>query len=146
MESDLIRSLSAEGVIVICAGGGGIPVQRDEHGQLSGVEAVIDKDLASAVIARDVSADVLLILTDVPGVFRDYGTAKESVIKLATAQEFRAMDFPAGSMGPKVTAACRFVEAMGTRAVIGTLDESQELLDGDSGTSVVLDAQDCPSS
>ncbi len=144
VESDMIRSLAAEGVIVICAGGGGIPVQRDAHGRLSGVEAVIDKDLASAVIARDVFADVLLILTDVPGVFRDFGTASESVIKLATSQEMRAMHFPAGSMEPKVLAACRFVEAMGTRAVIGKLDDSEALLDGDSGTSVVLDAQDCP--
>ena len=141
VESSMIHTLLNDGAIVICAGGGGIPVQRDAHDHLSGVEAVIDKDLASAVIARDVHAEVLLILTDVPGVYREYGSRSQQIIKLATAKELRAMSFSAGSMGPKVEAACRFVEAMGTRAVIGRLDEAQGLLDGTCGTTIVLDAQ-----
>jgi carbamate kinase len=143
VESAMIRSLAKEGVIVICAGGGGIPVRRDEHRQLVGVEAVIDKDLASAVIARDVNADVMLILTDVPGVLSDYGTASPQLMKRVTAEELRAMTFSAGSMAPKVEAACRFVETMGERAVIGRLDDAEGLLEGTHGTTVVLDAQHC---
>ena len=120
------------------------PVRRSVDGHLSGVEAVIDKDLATALIARDFLADVMLILTDVPGIFCDYGTPEQRVIRLATAKELRAMTFSAGSMGPKVEAACRFVEATGQRAVIGMLDDAQGLLAGTSGTTVVLDAQARP--
>ena len=141
IESPMIQRLVNDGVIVICAGGGGVPVRRGPDGRLIGVEGVIDKDLATAVIARDVNADVMLILTDVAGVYRDYGTPGQRVIRLATTKELRAMCFSAGSMGPKVQAACQFVESMGTRAVIGKLDDALGLLEGTSGTSVVLDDQ-----
>ena len=144
IESSTIQALANDGAIVICAGGGGIPVRRSVDGHLSGVEAVIDKDLATALMARDFLADVMLILTDVPGIFCDYGTPEQRVIRLATATELRAMTFSAGSMGPKVEAACRFVEATGQRAVIGMLDDAQGLLEGTSGTTVVLDAQARP--
>ncbi len=136
VESSMIRSLAKEGVIVICAGGGGVPVQRDVHDHLVGVEAVIDKDLASAVIASDVRADALLILTDVPGVLSDYGTPTEHLMTHTTTKELRTMSFNAGSMGPKVEAACRFVETTGARAVIGRLDDADGLLAGSSGTTV----------
>ncbi|HVA51939.1 MAG TPA: carbamate kinase [Acidimicrobiales bacterium] len=141
IESPMIQRLAGEGVIVVCAGGGGIPVLRGADGRLSGVEGVIDKDLATALIAHDLRADVMLLLTDVPGVYRDYGTSDQQVIRLATAKELRAMSFSAGSMGPKVEAACRFVESRGTRAAIGTLDDALGLLGGTSGTTVVRDAQ-----
>jgi carbamate kinase len=141
IESSMIQKLANGGAIVVCAGGGGIPVLEGPDGQLSGVEGVIDKDLATAVIARDLKADVMLILTDVPGVYRDFGLPTQEVIKLATTKDLRSMSFSDGSMGPKVEAACRFVESMGTRAVIGTLDDAQGLLEGISGTTVVLDDQ-----
>jgi carbamate kinase len=144
VESSMIQELADAGAIVICAGGGGIPVLRADDGRLSGVEGVIDKDLATAVIAHDLKADVMLILTDVPGVYRDYGTPNQQVIQFATAKELHAMSFSAGSMAPKVEAACRFVESMGSRAVIGQLDDGEGLLEGSSGTTVVLDAQSCP--
>jgi carbamate kinase len=145
VESAMIQRLVNDGAIVICAGGGGIPVVRDiDSGQLSGVEGVIDKDLATALVAHQLKADVMLILTDVPGVYRDYGTANQQLIHMATSEELRAMTFSDGSMGPKVEAACRFVESMGTRAVIGQLDDAESLLEGTSGTTVVLDAQTCP--
>jgi carbamate kinase len=144
VESPTVQALANEGVIVICAGGGGVPVRRTTDGHLRGVEAVIDKDLATAVIARDFGADVMLILTDVPGIFRDYGSPEQRVIRLAMAKELRLMTFSEGSMGPKVEAACRFVESTGQRAVIGMLDQAQGLLAGTSGTTVVLDAQARP--
>lgn len=132
-----VEVLVREGVIVVCAGGGGIPVTRTPDGSYEGIEAVIDKDLATAVIARDLHADVMLILTDVEGVMRDYATPRQQLITKATPRELRARDFAAGSMGPKVDAACRFVEKTGMRAVIGLLDESLGLLDGSSGTTVI---------
>jgi carbamate kinase len=145
VESSMIQKLANDGAIVICAGGGGIPVVRDvDDGRLSGVEGVIDKDLATALVAHHLKADVMLILTDVPGVYRDYGTPDQQLIRMATAEELRAMSFSDGSMGPKVEAACRFVESMGTRAVIGQLDDAEDLLEGTAGTTVVLDAQTCP--
>jgi carbamate kinase len=107
-------------------------------------EAVIDKDLATAVIARDFGADVMLILTDVPGIFRDYGSPEQRVIRLAMAKELRLMTFSEDSMGPKIEAPCRFVESTGQRAVIGMLDQAQGLLAGASGTTVVLDTQAHP--
>jgi carbamate kinase len=136
IESSVIKTLADDGAIIICAGGGGIPVSRSSDGRLGGVEAVIDKDLASAVIAQDLHADVLLILTDVPGIFIDFGTPAQCLVHLVTVEELRDMTFSAGSMGPKVEAACRFVTATGKRAVIGMLDEAQGLLDGTSGTTI----------
>jgi len=137
VEVATIKELVASGTIVVCAGGGGIPVARDAMGNLRGVEAVIDKDLATAVIARDVTADAMLILTDVAAVLADYGTVNEHPIRTATVSELRALSFPAGSMGPKVEAACRFVESTGGRSAIGSFDDSLELLHGTAGTTVV---------
>ncbi|MGA7834407.1 MAG: carbamate kinase [Acidimicrobiales bacterium] len=132
-----VETLAKSGALVICAGGGGIPVVRSPDGRLSGVEAVIDKDLATAVVAQELHADVMLILTDVPGVMADFGTPEQSVISRVSAKELRDMSFSPGSMGPKVEAACRFVEGTGHRAVIGLLDDPLGLLEGSSGTTVV---------
>jgi carbamate kinase len=137
VEIETIKELAASGTIVVCAGGGGIPVARGANGALRGVEAVIDKDLATAVIARGIDAHVMLLLTDVAAVLADYGTPSERPIRSATVNELRALNFPAGSMGPKVESACRFVEATGRRAAIGSFDDSLELLNGTAGTSVV---------
>jgi carbamate kinase len=136
VELDMIKALSAAGAIVICAGGGGIPVTRDESGALHGVEAVLDKDLTAALLARAVGADALLILTDVPAVISGYGTARARPIRRATVAELRAMSFPLGSMGPKVEAACRFTEDTGRTAAIGRLDDATALLAGTAGTVV----------
>jgi len=136
VELDQIELLASSGVIVICAGGGGIPVTRDEHGGLHGVEAVIDKDLTAALLATAVGADALLILTDVPAVISGYGTPRARQIHRAAAAELRAMTFPPGSMGPKVEAACRFALATGRNAVIGCLGDAAALLAGTAGTVV----------
>ena len=137
VELSTVESLASKGTIVVCAGGGGIPVARDKKGHLYGVEAVIDKDLAIALIARDVHADVLLLLTDVPAVFVDFGLATQHPLKTVTVAELRTMNFPPGSMGPKVEAACRFVKATGERAVIGTFDDAPALLNGTVGTTIL---------
>ena len=136
VEISIVKDLVVKGTIVVCAGGGGIPVTRDPRGQLEGVEAVIDKDLAAALIARDVEADVLLLLTDVRAVLANFGLSTEHPIDRATVAELRAMRFPAGSMGPKVEAACRYVAATGKRACIGTFDDAPGLLEGSVGTNV----------
>jgi carbamate kinase len=137
VELDTIRLLMRQGVIVVCAGGGGIPVVDDGSGMLRGVEAVVDKDLTAAVLARAVGADALLLLTDVDAVIDGYGTPRARPVRRATTTEMRARSFPRGSMGPKVEAACRFVEATGAVAAIGRLDHAAALLDGTAGTTVV---------
>ena len=137
VELDTIRLLMGHGVTVVCSGGGGIPVVDDGSGGLRGVEAVVDKDLAAAVLARAVGADALLLLTDVDAVIDGYGTPHAQPIRRSTATELRTRSFPAGSMGPKVEAACRFVEATGGIAAIGRLDHASALLDGTAGTTVV---------
>ena len=111
VETRLIRLLLESGAIVVCAGGGGVPVIRNEQGHLEGVEAVVDKDLTAAVLAEALDADILLVLTDVPHVERGYGTPDAEPIRRATPSTLRQEDFAAGSMGPKVTAVCRFVES-----------------------------------
>lgn len=133
-----IRLLIEKGVTVICAGGGGIPVVRvpGTSQRFSGVEAVIDKDLASALLAREVNADLLVMATDVDGVYLDWKTPRARRIEHATPGSLRKIDFAPGSMGPKVEAACRFVEATGKRAAIGALEDIQELVSGDAGTQV----------
>ncbi|WP_101783063.1 carbamate kinase [Nonomuraea indica] len=141
VETRLIRRLLREGVVVVCAGGGGIPVIRDEHGRLSGVEAVIDKDLTASVLAEALECDAFLVLTDVPRVMRGFGTPLQREIAHTTPHELRALDFPAGSMGPKVEAACRFVETTGDMAAIGRLDQSERILDGSAGTIVTPNAR-----
>jgi len=137
VELDTIRLLMGQGVTVVCAGGGGIPVVDDGSGRLRGVEAVVDKDLTAALLARAVGADALLLLTDVEAVIDGYGTPQAWPIRRATATELRARSFPGGSMGPKVEAACRFAEATGAIAAIGRLDQAGALLDGTAGTTVV---------
>lgn len=136
VELATIGALMAAGAIVICAGGGGIPVIRDNEGLLSGAEAVIDKDLTASLIATQLNADALLILTDVPDVEVGFGTANARPIGHTTPEALRAQAFPPGSMGPKVEAACRFVEATGKRAMIGSLEEAGDLVRGTRGTIV----------
>jgi carbamate kinase len=136
VELEMIKLLAGRGVIVVCAGGGGIPVVRDDAGALRGAEAVVDKDLTAALLARDLAADALIILTDVDAVQDGYGTPQARPIHRVTPAELRARPFPAGSMGPKVEAACRFVEATGGMAAIGRLDAAEALLDGKAGTIV----------
>lgn len=136
IETPLIRQLLDSGAIVVCAGGGGVPVIRNTSGKLEGIEAVVDKDATSATLANALDADTLLILTDVPNVFRHFGTPEEAPIALTTPSELRTVDLPAGSMGPKVAAACRFVEVTGGRAGIGRLEDSAKILAGTAGTLV----------
>ncbi|HVN61356.1 MAG TPA: carbamate kinase [Gaiellaceae bacterium] len=135
VELATIELLVGAGTIVVCAGGGGIPVVRDDGG-LRGVEAVIDKDLASALLATKLGARFLLLLTDVDAVVRGWGTPQAAKIGHTTPQELRSMHFEQGSMGPKVEAACRFVEATGGTAAIGALADARALVLGTAGTRV----------
>jgi carbamate kinase len=137
VELDAIEGLLREGSIVVCAGGGGIPVVR-EGDRLRGVEAVIDKDLTAALLAELLDADRLLILTDVPCVERGWGTPEAEPIRCAAPSELRRLEFAQGSMAPKIEAACRFAEATGREAVIGALTELAEVAAGRAGTSVVV--------
>jgi carbamate kinase len=134
-----IERLVDAGFLVVCAGGGGVPVVEDEDGRHRGVEAVIDKDLASCLVAIELGVDTLVLATDVDAVYDGYGGSESLAIAHATPAALRQRDFPAGSMGPKVEAACRFVERTGGTAAIGSLDEVQELLDGRAGTQVSAD-------
>jgi carbamate kinase len=139
VETEMIAQLAGPGTIVVCAGGGGIPVVRDESGALRGVEAVVDKDLTASLLGRVLAADALVILTDVDAVQDGYGTPQARPIRQTTPRELRARSFPAGSMRPKVEAACRFVEETGGMAAIGRLDEAEALLDGKAGTTITRD-------
>jgi carbamate kinase len=135
-----IRWLLERGAVVIAAGGGGIPVVRAADGHsLQGVEAVIDKDLCSGLLARELGADVLLIATDVAAVCADWGLPSQRALGRVTPQALERLVFPAGSMGPKVDAACAFVRATGRRAVIGSLDQIEDMLAGTAGTQVCVD-------
>jgi carbamate kinase len=136
VETRLIRLLLESGAVVVCAGGGGVPVIRDETGQLVGVEAVVDKDLTSSVLAEALDADALLVLTDVPAVMTDFGTPEQAPISRSTPHALRAQGFPPGSMGPKVEAVCRFVELTGGMAAIGSLEDAPAILRGEAGTVV----------
>ena len=131
-----IRQLLEQGTVVICAGGGGIPTMYDADGHLHGVEAVIDKDLASSLLARELGADLLVIATDVDGVYADWGTPGQRRLDRVTPDELEPLTLPAGSMGPKVRAACRFVRETGHDAVIGSLADIAELVAGTGGTRV----------
>jgi carbamate kinase len=135
-----LRVLLDAGALVICAGGGGIPTVVDGAGEMRGVEAVIDKDLTAALLARRLDADMLLMLTDVDAVRLDWGEPGERALAGASPRELRDLDFAAGSMGPKVEAACRFVEATGRRAAIGALAEAPLIARGEAGTLVRPDA------
>ena len=134
-----LKTLVEAGHIVICCGGGGIPTYYDEEGRLRGAEAVIDKDLASSVLAADLDADLFIIATDVDGAYLDWGKPEQRRIAQADPKSLRAYGFAKGSMGPKVEAACRFVEKSGKTAVIGALDKIDEILAGRSGTRVVAE-------
>jgi carbamate kinase len=137
VELPTIRSLLESGSVVVCSGGGGIPVVRNDDGRLHGVDGVVDKDLTAALLATQLEADALLILTDVTGVEEGHGTAAARVIPKTSVSELRQRHYPAGSMGPKVRAACRFVEVTGGLAAIGPLGRAYDLLEGRAGTTVV---------
>jgi carbamate kinase len=136
VELAVIEGLLATGAGVISCGGGGVPVIRESGGQLRGVEAVIDKDRTAGLLGRQLAGDLLLILTDVTAVQTDYGTPSAQSLHQVSVAELRAMSFPEGSMGPKVEAACDFVEATGGRAAIGRLADAAALLAGTAGTTV----------
>jgi carbamate kinase len=136
VELEDIRVLVNRGATVICAGGGGVPVVVDGDGLLTGVEAVIDKDLTAALLAEELKVDVLLLLTDVANVQADYGTTRARAIGQTNVAELRALHFAAGSMAPKVEAACRFVEHTSGEAAIGRLVDAARLLGGEAGTLI----------
>jgi carbamate kinase len=123
--------------VVVCAGGGGIPTAYGADGALFGVEAVVDKDKASALLARQLEADVLVLATDVAGVYLDWGGPNERLLERATPAELARLDLPPGSMGAKIDAARDFVEATGKRASIGALADLERLVAGEAGTTVV---------
>lgn len=131
----VLKLLLDQGVVVVCTGGGGIPVLRREDGSMVGIEAVIDKDAASALLARQLGADALLLLTDVDAVYRDFGTDQSTPLSDMTVGAARALEMPAGSMGPKLQAACDFAEAGGISG-IGRLQDAVAILEGSAGTRV----------
>lgn len=139
IELPAIELLAANGFLVTCAGGGGIPVVVGDDGAPRGVEGVIDKDLVAALLAVELGADALVLLTDVDGVYEDWGTPLARRIERATPAELRGGTFAAGSMGPKVEAACRFVERGNGFAAIGSLNDSIRLARGEGGTIVRRD-------
>jgi carbamate kinase len=124
---------------VVCAGGGGIPTMRSSPaaGELSGVEAVIDKDLASELLSEDIGADLFVMATDVDGVYLNWGTPKQRRLDELTPEDLTGLQFAAGSMGPKVDAAVRFVVKTGRRAAIGSLADIPGIVAGSAGTNVV---------
>jgi carbamate kinase len=146
LEIEPITWLLDQGAVVICAGGGGIPTMYPSSapGELVGVEAVIDKDLASELLAEDVSADLLLMATDVDGVYTGWATPQQRRLGRVTPEELAGYEFASGSMGPKVEAAARFATKTGRRAAIGSLADIAGIVAGDAGTSVVLGAAPGP--
>lgn len=142
LDAPAVSALIAAGFVVVAAGGGGVPVVREADGTISGVEAVIDKDLAAAVLGHTVGADILVIATDVDHVMLGYGTDDAKAVERADVRTMRGYaaegHFAAGSMGPKVEAACRFVEQGGHRAVITSLDRIAAAVRGEAGTEIIL--------
>ena len=141
----LVQILARRGTVVIAGGGGGIPVVRNPNGVRKGVTAVIDKDLTSALMANVLGIDTLMILTAVPKVAIHFGTEKEEYLDRVTLQEIHAYHmeghFPAGSMGPKIDAAIRFLEGGGKRVIIGQIDQAMQALNGETGTRIVSNAK-----
>ena len=134
-DTRVLELLLEQGVIVVCAGGGGIPVLHRDDGSMIGVEAVIDKDAASALLARQLGADALLLLTDVDAIYRDFGKDTASPFHELTLDDARQLDLPAGSMGPKLAAACDFAESGGISG-IGRLEDATRILDHQAGTRI----------
>ena len=133
-----IHWLLEKGTVVICAGGGGIPTSYTKKGKLEGVEVVIDKDRASSLLAFELDADLLIMATDTDGVYLDLGGDSEKIISRTTPEEIGEYTFDKGSMGPKVEAACTFVERSGERAVIGSINDIQKMVEGLAGTQFLL--------
>ena len=136
-----IKWLLERNTIVIAAGGGGIPTMYEPGAdrKLVGVECVIDKDLASELLARELEADLFVMLTDAEAVYVDWGKPTQKAIRRASPAALAAQSFAAGSMGPKVSAACRFAEATGKRAAIGALADLGKIIDGQAGTTISAD-------
>ncbi len=135
IETAAINALIAQGHLVVCAGGGGIPVLRQE-GKLQGIEAVIDKDLSAAFLAEQINADALLILTDADAVYLDWGTQQQRALRKVTPNDLADISFDAGSMGPKVSAASHFVRSRHGIAGIGALQDATRILTGEQGTLI----------
>lgn len=142
LELAVIKLLVEKQVIVICAGGGGIPVVCRDDGHLVGVEAVIDKDSASSLLARELAADAFIMLTDVEAVYKDWGQPNAAAMRCISSQKIRQFAFAAGSMAPKVEAACEFVEQTGGLAGIGRLQDAQAIITGKAGTVITREATD----
>jgi carbamate kinase len=136
-----IQWLLEKGTVVICAGGGGIPTVYDENRQLKGIEAVIDKDLCSALLAEQLDADLLVIATDVNAAFVDWGLPSQKAIAQAHPDALETLSFAAGSMGPKVQAACEFARHTGKAAVIGALEDIEGIVQGTAGTRISVAAE-----
>lgn len=136
VEHDAITSLIAQDHLVICTGGGGIPV-KIEDGKLTGVEAVIDKDMSAAFLAKQLGADALLILTDADAVYLDWGKPTQEAIRTTTPAQLSKYEFDAGSMGPKIDASCEFVKSGGKLVGIGALADGLHILKGDAGTNII---------
>lgn len=134
-----IKWLLEKNTIVICAGGGGIPTmyQKGADRVLTGVEAVIDKDRATELLARELEADLYIMATDVDGVYLDWGTPSQQKLDRISAAELKSHSFADGSMGPKVNAAIQFVEKTGKRSAIGSLEEIEQIVEGKAGTNVI---------
>jgi carbamate kinase len=133
-----IKWLLEKGTIVIAAGGGGIPTmyQKGADRKLIGVEAVIDKDLCTELLARELEADLFIMLTDADAVYEDWGKPTQRAIRQAKVSALEGKPFAAGSMGPKVQAACRFAKATGKRSAIGALADLTRIIEGKAGTTI----------
>jgi carbamate kinase len=142
LELGVIKLLISQGVIVICAGGGGIPTISLPDGSLTGVEAVIDKDLASSLLARELKADAFIMLTDVDSLWMEWGGPHAKAIRRTSPEDLRGIPFAVGSMGPKVEAAIEFVEATGGIAGIGKIEDAQAILRGEAGTVIARDVKE----
>lgn len=136
VELAVICQLLSAGCLPICVGGGGVPVVRDQHARLTGIEAVIDKDHAASQLAVALEADRLVILTDVDGVYADWGSASQRAIIRTTPAELQALAFAPGSMKPKVEAAINFAQKTGRMAMIGSLDQAIDVAAGRAGTRI----------
>jgi carbamate kinase len=135
-DTKVVDLLLTNGVVVICGGGGGIPITFAPDGGLIGVEAVIDKDRVGALLAEEVGADAYLILTDTDAIYEDWGKPTQRAMRRCSPEALLTYKFPAGSMGPKVEAACAFAMNTGKWAVIGSLDKALAVVRGESGTVI----------